>query len=140
ASLLTSIYSNNSVTPYSADSKIIDAFARGPLLRLPAGPLSAVVGGEHESSSFERGFETSRTAHALFTELRAPLYATADGRGGKREVLAVQGAARYDDYSDFGSKSTWQAGVELRPVERLLLRGTRGTAFKPPTLFQLGSP
>jgi iron complex outermembrane recepter protein len=31
-------------------------------------------------------------------------------------------------------------GLELRPVERLLLRGTYATAFKPPTLFQLASP
>ena len=140
ASLLASIYSNTLVTKFRAESRIVDAFARGPLLQLPAGPLNAVFGAEYESSSFERGFDASRIARALFTELRAPLYATADGNGERREVLAVQGAVRYDDYSDFGSKTTGQAGFELRPVERLLLRGTYATAFKPPTLFQLGSP
>ena len=139
-SLLASIYSRTSVVDFKSESKIIDAFARGPLLRLPAGPLNAVLGAEHEASTFNRGFDASRTARALFSELRIPLYATADGHGEKREVLAVQGAARYDDYSDFGSKTTGQAGVELRPVERLLLRGTYATAFKPPTLFQLASP
>jgi iron complex outermembrane receptor protein len=55
-------------------------------------------------------------------------------------VLVVQGAARYDDYSDFGSKTTWQAGVEFRPIEDLLLRGTHATAFKPPTLYNLAAP
>jgi len=140
ASVLGSIYSNRIVTDFSSESKILDAYTRGPLLQLPAGPLTAVIGAEHERSTFERGFEASRTARALFAELRAPLYATADGHGGKREVLAVQGAARYDDYSDFGSKTTGQVGLELRPVERLLLRGTHATAFKPPTLFNLASP
>src|SRR5262249_9111698 len=139
-SLLGSIFGVTSPTTFSADSKIFDAFARGPLVQLPAGPLTAVIGAEHEGSSFSRGFDISRTARALFTELRAPLYATPDGRGDKREVLAVQGAARYDDYSDFGSKTTGQVGLELRPVERLLLRGAYATAFKPPTLFQLASP
>jgi len=140
ASLLASIYGVTSVTNFSAESKIIDAFGRGPLLQLPAGPLTALVGAEHEASTFERGFDIGRNVRALFTELRAPLYATADGRGGRREVLALQGAARYDDYSDFGSKTTGQVGLELRPTERLLLRGTHATAFKPPTLFELGSP
>jgi len=140
ASLLGSIYGRSSVTNFSAESRIVDAFARGPLLQLPAGPLNAVVGAEHEDSSFNRGFDAGRTARALFSELRIPLYAVEDGRGGRREVLAVQGAARYDHYSDFGSKTTGQAGFELRPIERLLLRGTYATAFKPPTLFQLGSP
>ena len=140
ASLLGSIYGNTSVTNFSAESRIVDAFARGPLLQLPAGPLNAVVGAEYEDSSFNRGFDASRTARALFSELRIPLYAVEDERGARREVLAVQGAARYDHYSDFGSKTTGQAGFELRPIERLLLRGTYATAFKPPTLFQLGSP
>jgi iron complex outermembrane receptor protein len=139
-SVLASIFSTNSITTFSADSKILDAFARGPLLRLPAGPLTAVAGAEYEASSFNRGFDASRTARALFTELRAPLYSVDDAHGGRREVFAVQGAARYDDYSDFGSKTTGQLGLELRPVERLLLRGTYATAFKPPTLFQIASP
>jgi iron complex outermembrane receptor protein len=138
--VLASIYGNRIETNFRSESRIVDAFARGPIVQLPAGPVNAVVGAEHERSTFERGFETSRTARALFTELRAPLFATVDARGERREVLAVQGAARYDDYSDFGSKTTWQLGLEVRPVERLLLRGTHATAFKPPTLFQLGSP
>jgi iron complex outermembrane receptor protein len=130
ASLLSSIYSNQIVSNFNAESKIIDAFARGPLLQLPAGQMNAVFGAEHERSSFENGFQTDRTARAVFTELRVPLLASAGERGQEREVLAVQGAARYDHYSDFGSKATWQAGFELRPVERLLLRGTRGDGIR----------
>ena len=139
--VLASIYSNSTAVSYKGDSTIGDAFARGPLLDLPAGPLDAVVGAEYERSSLSQSaFDASRTDRALFAELRAPLLAGADDRGGKREVLAVQGAVRYDNYSDFGAKTTGQAGVEFRPLETILLRGTYATAFKPPTLYNLGAP
>jgi len=139
--LLASIYSNAGiVTNFEATSNIVNGFVRGPLLKLPAGPLNAVLGTEYEKSNFERGFEASRSNKALFAELRVPLLAGTDDAGAKREVLAVQGGARYDKYGDFGSKATWQTGVELRPVERLLLRGTHATAFKPPTLYNLAVP
>jgi len=138
--VLAAIYSNALITNYDARATIVDAFTRGPLLQLPAGALDALVGAEYEKDRFERGFEANRIARALFTELRAPLFATTNERAEKREVLVVQGAARYDDYSDFGSKTTWQAGIEFRPVEDLLLRGTHATAFKPPTLYNLAAP
>jgi iron complex outermembrane receptor protein len=138
-SILASIYSNVLTTNYSADATVVDAFARGPLLQLPAGPLNALLGAEYEDDTFERGFKATRHAKAVFGELRVPLLTTGD-RGEKREVLAVQGAARYDDYSDFGTKTTWQAGVEFRPDQSVLLRGTHATAFKPPTLYNLHAP
>jgi len=139
--VLASIYSNSTVASYKGNAKIVDAFARGPLLDLPAGPLAAVLGAEYERSSLGQGtFDASRTDGALFAELRAPLVAGVDDRGAKREILVVQGAARYDNYSDFGAKTTWQAGVEFRPVETVLLRGTYATAFKPPTLYNLAAP
>jgi iron complex outermembrane receptor protein len=77
--------------------------------------------------------DANRYARAAFAELRLPLIA----RRGRSDVLAVQGAARWDNYSDFGSEATWQAGIEFRPFDSLLLRATHGTAFKPPTLFNL---
>jgi len=138
--MLASIYSNTTSDNFKSHSAIIDAFGRGPILNLPAGPLNAVLGAEYERSTLERGFKANRTANALFTELRMPVFAGVNERGEKREVLAVQGAARYDNYSDFGSKTTWQAGVEFRPVERFLLRGTHAAAFRPPTLFNLAAP
>jgi iron complex outermembrane recepter protein len=141
--VLASIYSNATISNFKADATIVDAFARGLLLDLPAGPMTAVVGAEYEKSNLERtpeGIDANRNVRAAFTELRVPVFASTDERGEKREVLALQGAARYDDYSDFGSKTTWQAAFELRPVERLLLRGTHATAFKPPTLYNIAAP
>ncbi|HTR78608.1 MAG TPA: TonB-dependent receptor, partial [Gemmatimonadaceae bacterium] len=138
--VLSSIYSTTLPTDFKSHSNIVDAFTRGPLLSLPAGPLDAVVGAEYDGSSLQRGFDANRTAKAAFTELRAPLLAGTDGSDARREVLAVQAAARYDSYSNFGSRTTWQAGLEFRPVQSVLLRGTHATAFKPPTLFNLDYP
>ncbi len=49
------------------------------------------------------------------------------------DMLKVSTAARYDSYSyggrDIGSK-TWRAGLEFRPFESLLFRGTMGTSFR----------
>jgi iron complex outermembrane receptor protein len=81
--------------------------------------------------------DADRSAKAAFMELRAPVVA---GGAARREVLALHAAARYDDYSDFGTEGTWQAGIEYRPSVAILVRATRGTAFKPPTLYNLGAP
>src|SRR5206468_4088887 len=59
ADLLTSIYSNTRITSYKADATTVDAFARGPLAQLPAGPIEAVFGAEYEKSKLTRGFDAS---------------------------------------------------------------------------------
>lgn len=41
---------------------------------------------------------------------------------------------RYSKYSDFGSTSNWKVGVEFRPIQDLLLRGTISTVFRAPTV------
>jgi iron complex outermembrane recepter protein len=138
--LLASIYREAINSSWKGDATVTNGFARGTVTQLPAGPLDAVIGAEFERGSLQRGMDASRSARAAFGELHAPLLAGKDERGAKREVLAVQGALRLDRYSDFGGEPTWQTGVEFRPAERLLLRGTHATAFKPPTLFNLGAP
>jgi iron complex outermembrane receptor protein len=128
--LLGSIYSGSTANLFRGDADIVDGFVRGPLLKLPAGPLSVVLGGEYQYEHIARGFGSNRTDGAAFGELRAPLLAHANGG----ELLTLQLAGRYDSYSDFGGKATGQAGVELRPVDGVLIRGTYATAFKPPIL------
>jgi iron complex outermembrane receptor protein len=134
--LLAQLYGENAATDWEGEATLLNGFARGPLLQLPAGALDAVIGAEYEQSGLQRGMDANRYAHAVFTELRLPLMA----RRGGGEMLALSGAARWDDYSDFGSETTWQGGIEFRPIDSLLLRATYGTSFKPPTLFALASP
>ena len=130
---LAQLYGATLSTDWNADSTLLNGFVRGPLLQLPAGPVDAVLGAEYEESGLERDMDEDRHVRAAFGELRLPLMA----RSGASDVLALSGAVRLDDYSDFGSETTWQAGIEFRPVEPVLLRATHGTAFKPPTLFHL---
>src|SRR5207245_11349251 len=135
--LLSSIYSNTYYSAFTGDAKIVNGFMRGPVLQLPAGPLDAVAGAEFERNTLDHGFGAGQNAAALFTELRAPLYSVPAANAARREVLALQAAARDDRYTNFGSKTTWQAGLEFRPIDSALLRATHATAFKPPTLYDL---
>lgn len=118
------------------------AFVRGSPLALPAGPLEAIVGAEFTRDRYETTIPgdlailDSRRASAVYGELRAPLLRS-DAAGGRRwSLAALTLAARRDRYSDFGSASTYQAGLEVRPARSLLLRASTATSFKPPTLLQ----
>lgn len=120
----------------------VSGFVRGNALRLPAGPLEAIVGGEVARDVYETSIPgqvsvlNSRRARAAYGELRAPLW-RADAQSGRAwNLAAVTFAARRDHYSDFGSANTYQAGLEVRPSRSLLLRASSATSFKPPTMLQ----
>ncbi|MGV8961192.1 MAG: TonB-dependent receptor plug domain-containing protein [Stenotrophomonas sp.] len=60
-------------------------------------------------------------------ELRLPLH----------ESLNWSLAGRYDQYRYSGNsigKATWSTGIEWRPIDSLLVRGSYGTAFRAPDL------
>jgi iron complex outermembrane receptor protein len=124
------------------------AFVRGSALTLPSGNVDVIVGAEAAHDRFitqgTGGSSTAaRSTSALYGESRLPLW-RADAMsvgsfdaGAGREIAALTLAARHDHYSDFGSASTYQAGLEVRPVKTFLLRGSAATSFKPPTLLEL---
>jgi outer membrane receptor protein involved in Fe transport len=68
-----------------------------------------------------------RQRWALASELRMPIL----------DSLNLSVAGRYDQYG-FASRNvgkfTWSTGLEWRPVESLLVRGSYGTAFRAPDL------
>ncbi len=69
----------------------------------------------------------SRNRWAVAGELRMPLL----------ESLNLSVAGRFDQYRFAGrdpNKFTWSAGLEWRPVDSLLVRGSYGTAFRAPDL------
>ncbi|MCR6685929.1 TonB-dependent receptor [Pseudoxanthomonas sp.] len=69
----------------------------------------------------------SRNRWAAAGELRMPLH----------DTLNLSVAGRYDQYRYSGNsigKATWSAGLEWRPVDSLLVRGSYGTAFRAPDL------
>ncbi|MBS0383481.1 MAG: TonB-dependent receptor [Proteobacteria bacterium] len=56
-------------------------------------------------------------------------------------ALSVDLGDRYSKYSTFGSTNNWKIGVEYRPIQDLLLRGTISTVFRAPTIADVfGAP
>ncbi|MBM0108668.1 TonB-dependent receptor [Steroidobacter sp. S1-65] len=132
-----------SVDHHFSRGRQVSAFMRGDLWELPAGPLQAVVGSEWRDERMVYDGDTEsladgRDVKALFTELRVPLLGSAPDANEDRLTMTL--AARLDDYSDFGSTLNPQIGLMWRTSQELLLRGSYGTSFRPPSLFELHSP
>lgn len=52
--------------------------------------------------------------------------------------LLLEGTARYEDYSDFGSKSVWKLSTRYKFADdKYTLRGAISTGFRAPTLHQI---
>jgi iron complex outermembrane recepter protein len=135
------------------ERKVAGASLAGEFLTLPAGPISAAVGvelrdddyrylpgatdlaGEYGSAS--RGItQGGYSVNEVFAEVRVPLLS--DVRFA--DVLAIEGAARYSDYSNFGGANTWRAGIEWGPVDWLRFRGAYNVAIRAPNIAELFSP
>lgn len=126
-------------------NKSIDVTLSGPIADLPAGELMLAVGAEHRKESiadnpdnqFIQGeiFGTEATAAAggrdntaVYAELAIPA----------TETLEFQFALRHEDYSDFGKTTDPKLAFIWSPTEDLSLRGSYGTAFRAPSLHQIG--
>jgi iron complex outermembrane receptor protein len=115
------------------------AVLRGPLLELPGGSLEVAIGGEARHENLVQTLNTvsaARNVWASFFETRVPLVSPAMAIPMlSRATLSFAG--RYDHYDDFGGSFSPQVGLEISPVERLLIRGTYAKSFVAPSLFQL---
>ncbi len=80
---------------------------------------AGLIGGSAGNSSGQ-----TRDIMAVFYEMAAPL----------TDEIELSVAVRYDDYSDFGSKTTPKVSISYRPNEDLMLRATYGKGFRAPTL------
>jgi iron complex outermembrane recepter protein len=125
-------------------SLVANGFVRGPVARLPSGQIEAVFGSEYgrdqiytsDNVNVTSGKTPHRTQYAIFGEIRIPIL----GRHGDTQsgdTLAATIAGRYDNYDDFGGKTTPQLGAEWRPFDTLLIRSTYGRAFRAPPLADL---
>ena len=126
-------------------TRSFDAQVSGPLLAMPSGDLMLAVGAEYRQDSisdnpddqFLRGdiFGTEATQAngtrdntAVFAELAIPVV----------ESLEMQLAVRHEDYSDFGTTTDPKVAFRWAPLDSLAIRGSWGTAFRAPSLSQLG--
>ena len=123
----------------------LDFKTSGAIFEMPSGEVMLALGAEYREESisdnpddqFLRGevFGTestqasgSRDNLAFFGELAIPVM----------DDLEIQLAARYEDYSDFGTTTDPKISFLWSPLDNFSLRGSFGTAFRAPSLHQLG--
>lgn len=117
----------------------------GAVAELPGGSVEAAFGVEQRYEGFnDQVDQATKTEQAWGTQ-------QGSAGAGDRTVISsyvefwlpvtrkfqLQLAARYDDYNDFGATTNPKIAFNLRPIDNLLLRGSYGTGFKAPSLFEL---
>ncbi|MFZ5610231.1 MAG: TonB-dependent receptor domain-containing protein [Pseudomonadota bacterium] len=125
---------------------VFDAVVSGDLFDMPAGTAGLAVGFQYRDESLSSDldadtnagdrlfvtqptadFNASRNVWAFFTELNLPLM----------DNLELNGALRYENYSgNVGDTLDPKVSILYRPVDSLTLRGSWGTSFRAPSLFQ----
>ncbi len=131
--------------------EVINAQMDGSLFEMPGGNVRIALGGEHRveytytsllqgqaASQVRTADEGSRNVDAVFAELFIPLVGAGNASPGL-ERLSVSLAARYEDYSDFGSTTNPKVGVTYSPWRGLTLKGTYGTSFRAPTFTEVST-
>ncbi len=126
----------------------------GTLARLPGGDLGLAAGLEYRN--LKGRFDPDPTVAAglgsdipalptkggynvkeAYAELNAPLIADQPFA----ELLELNGAVRFSDYSSSGSRTTFKAGVNWKPNPDLRFRASWGQGFRAPTIGELfGTP
>ena len=134
-------------TTYQEDQNEFDHYFFGAgfeLGELPGGMISHYIGGEYFEQTYASQYDAQseggwiggsagntaageRDTTALFYEIAMPIM----------DELLVSAAFRYDDYSDFGDKTTPSVKLEYRPLEDLLIRASYSKGFRAPSLSEL---
>ncbi|MEX6634548.1 TonB-dependent receptor plug domain-containing protein [Hyphococcus lacteus] len=127
----------------------------GPLLELPAGPLSVALGAEYRQdklSALDDGLaargelyrtdngaqpvKASTDVKEAFIEAVAPILEGAF----LAESLEIEGAMRFSDYSSIGSTLAWKLGGAWAPSEDVRIRVTRSKSVRAPNIIELFGP
>jgi len=123
----------------------------GDLFQLPAGPLGFAGVLEWGSQEYDLNADPRILPSYPTDAADKPLNLTGTGGGGERDRYAVGAELsvpifdslratlagrydKYDDITDVDGAATWQAGLEWRPFESLLIRGNYGTSFRAPDM------
>jgi len=135
----------------SYDQTLYGASVNGNLFNLPAGAVAVSLGFEGRKDSIDDipGFNArngnlwgstsagrtkgSDQVKEFFGETELPLLS--DKFLFKR--LSLSGSARWTDYDSYGSDTTYKLGLNWQIVDSLRLRGSYGTSFRAPALFEL---
>ena len=149
-----SIAFHNYVQHYSASDVGWQGFTRGTLFRLLGLPFSVVLGAEYHHSRLytDNGNYANETLgppgtpatyqrnnYAVFAESRIPILGDTTDPSQPMTLQATV-AGRFDHFSDFGSTTNPQYGLQWRPISGFLVKATYGDTFTAPPLYDLYSP
>jgi iron complex outermembrane receptor protein len=133
------------------DQTVVTGVVTGDLFQLPAGPIGLAVGAEWRnfeiddtpdprSQNDEFWGTTSAlvtrgedTVTEMFAEVNIPLLSGMPFF----EELTLDGSARAFDYDSYGDDSVWKAGLNWQVIPSVRLRGTKGTSYRAPALYEL---
>jgi outer membrane receptor protein involved in Fe transport len=121
----------------------LDLTADGPLVSIPAGDIRASMGVGFRDEQFDTdatlftprmaGF--GRDSYSLYGELLVPIVSDSSSRFAlKRLELTVSG--RLEKYEEFDSSTNPKFGVFWMPTSSIGIRGSYGTSFRAPTVYQ----
>jgi len=129
---------------------VVTASVTGPVFTLPYGKVKAAFGAEVRRSSIDdtpsaesingntfnfssstptRGSDGSKD---LFAEVEIPLLKDLPAF----QELTLNGSGRRSDYDSYGAGSTYKVGYLWTPVKSFTLRGTQGTSYRAPALYE----
>ena len=127
----------------------LDGTLRGDLFALPGGTSQYAAGLQLRKESITTSpsdalgtgdiaglggsvppVDRSRRITSAFAELNVPV----------TKQLELNGSGRIDRYDDVGTSTTYKASARYQPTHAVLLRGSVGTGFRAPTLFDLWTP
>ncbi len=136
------------VTKYTEN--VLTASVTGPLFSLPYGKVKGAFGVETRSNSIDDtpaadsiagnlfNFTSSTPtrgsdrANDVFAEIEVPLLKNLPAV----QELTLNASSRWSDYQSYGSASTYKAGVLWTPASWLTVRGTSGTSYRAPALYE----
>ncbi len=132
------------------ESEQFAAYVTGRLFDMPAGEVQAVFGYEYRNESINdvpdiehqndnlwgrssAGITKGEdTVNEFFTEIEIPLFQDA----ALAQELTVNVSWRYTEYDSYGGDDTYRIGMNWQTNDWLLIRGTTGTSFRAPDLFE----
>ena len=150
--LIQGIYNSEFLAPGFQGMQVAEVRLNGPVFHMWGGEVHAAIGGQWEHDDLidgittgppgaQRGLykELNRHSEAAFGEMMFPFFGPDNAVAGAQR-LDLDVAARFEDYSDFGTTTNPKIAIEWAPVRSVSFHGTFGTSFRAPLLTELVGP